>query len=193
MDSPVGRYRAEWLLRSAHHEIDKGSGNSQKAWDAISYSCKKLWDCVIFYNHLEKEIMHRTSPTSYSLHLWPVIPQTSTLFKTKLPSSSKGCSRLLLHHVHWVDRYHSSLFESTKPLLLYSLSSKLTWHYQSTTSGLDQEAQVCFSPLRHWICYMQRVILVLGARNQVVHPSWQDHGGDMQWFRRGRGIGWRMR
>jgi len=69
MDSPVGRYRAELLLRSAHHEIDKGSGNSQEAWDAISYSCKKLWDCGIFYNHLEKEIMHRTSPTSYSLHL----------------------------------------------------------------------------------------------------------------------------
>ena len=71
IDSPVGRYQAELLLRSAHRAIDDASDDFEEAWEAIDYSFNKLpsWYHGIFNNYLEKEVVHRTSPTSYSVHL----------------------------------------------------------------------------------------------------------------------------
>jgi len=67
--SPVGRYQAELLLRSAHRAIDDVSDDLQKAWEVTDYSCNKLLYHGIFYNYSEKDIVYDTSPLSHSLHL----------------------------------------------------------------------------------------------------------------------------
>jgi len=67
--SPIGRYQAELLLRSAHRAIDDTSDDLQKAWEAIEHSCDKLWYHGILDNYLEKDIVHRTSSSSHSYHL----------------------------------------------------------------------------------------------------------------------------
>jgi len=69
IDSPVGRYQAELLLRSAHRAIDDTSEDLQKAWEVIEHSCKQLTYRGIFYNYSDKDIVHRTSSSSHSLHL----------------------------------------------------------------------------------------------------------------------------
>jgi len=68
IDSPVGRYQAELLLRSAHRAIDHALDDLQKTWEAIEHSCNIVYH-RIFDNYSEKDIVHRTSSTSYSLHL----------------------------------------------------------------------------------------------------------------------------
>jgi len=68
--SPVGRCQAELLLRSAHCAIDDTSEDLQKAWEVIGHSCRVLvWYHGIFDNYSGKDIVHRTSSSSYSLHL----------------------------------------------------------------------------------------------------------------------------
>jgi len=67
--SPVGRYQAELLLRSAHRAIDDARKDLQKAWEVIDYSYYKLWSGGIFHNHSGKNIMHRTSSSFHSHHL----------------------------------------------------------------------------------------------------------------------------
>jgi len=67
IDSPVGRYQAELLLRSAHRAIDGASDDLQKAWEEIDYSCEKLTYRGILYNYSGKDTVHRTShyPTHF--------------------------------------------------------------------------------------------------------------------------------
>ena len=73
IDSPVGRYQAELLLRSAHRAIDDASDDAsddlQKAWKVIEHSCNKLWWGGIFDNYSGKDIVHRTSSSSHPLNL----------------------------------------------------------------------------------------------------------------------------
>jgi len=67
--SPIGRYQAELLLRSAHRAIDHALDDRQKAWEVIKHSCDKLWYHGIFANYLRKDIVHRMSSSLHSLHL----------------------------------------------------------------------------------------------------------------------------
>jgi len=67
--SLIGRYQAELLLRSAHRAIDDASDNLQQAWEVIGHSYDNLWYHDIFGNYSEKEVVHRTSSSFYSLHL----------------------------------------------------------------------------------------------------------------------------
>jgi len=69
INSSVGRYQAELLLRSAHRAIDDASDDVQKAWEVINHSCDKLWWGGIFHNFLEKDTVHRTSSLSNTLQL----------------------------------------------------------------------------------------------------------------------------
>jgi len=69
IDSPVGRYQAELLIRSAHRAIDDVSRDLRKAWEVFEHSCDNLWWCGIFDSYSEKEHVHRTSSSSHSLHL----------------------------------------------------------------------------------------------------------------------------
>jgi len=70
IDSPVGRYQAELLLRSAHRAIDDASSNLQNAWEVIDHSCRVLvWYHDIFDNYLKMDIVHRMSSSSHSRHL----------------------------------------------------------------------------------------------------------------------------
>jgi len=69
IDSPVGRYQAELLLRSAHRAIDDASDDLQKVPKVINHSFDKLWYHGIVDNYLEKDLVHRTSSSSHSLHL----------------------------------------------------------------------------------------------------------------------------
>jgi len=65
IDSPVGRYQAELLLRSAHRAIDDARKDLQKTWEAIDYSCDNLWYRGIFDKYSDKDIVHRTSSSSH--------------------------------------------------------------------------------------------------------------------------------
>ena len=69
IDSPVGRYQAELLLRSAHRAIDHASDHLQKAWEVIEHSCNKLWWCGLCDDYSDKDIVHRTSSSSHRTHL----------------------------------------------------------------------------------------------------------------------------
>ena len=69
IDSPVGRYQAELLLRSAHRAIDNVSVDPQKVWEGIDDSCYWLRDHGLFDNYLEKDIVHRMSSPPHSLYL----------------------------------------------------------------------------------------------------------------------------
>jgi len=63
IDSPVGRYQAELLIRSAHRAIDDVSDDVQKAWEGINHSYDELWSYGIFDNYSDKDIVHRKSST----------------------------------------------------------------------------------------------------------------------------------
>jgi len=67
--SPIGRYQAELLLRSAHRAIDDASDDLQEAWEVIKHSCGKVLYHDIFGNYSDKDIVHRMSPLSHSFYL----------------------------------------------------------------------------------------------------------------------------
>jgi len=68
--SPVGRYQAELLLRSAHRAIDDASDDTKKVSKVINHSCWALvWYHSIFNDYSDKDIVHRTSSSLHSFHL----------------------------------------------------------------------------------------------------------------------------
>jgi len=69
IDTPVGQYQAESLIRSAHRAIDGASDDLQKAWEVIGHSCYKLLYHDIFDNYLEKDIVPCMLSSSHSTHL----------------------------------------------------------------------------------------------------------------------------
>jgi len=75
IDSAVGQRQAELLVRSAHRELDKVSGNPQKLWDVISYTCSRLcgpWPYDphgLFGKYSGHDIVQRTSPHLAHFHL----------------------------------------------------------------------------------------------------------------------------
>ena len=57
IDSAVGRYQADLLVRSAHHAIE----HQEKHWDKIFHCYKKLQLCDIFEDYSQEDIVHRAS------------------------------------------------------------------------------------------------------------------------------------
>ena len=100
IDSPIGRHQAESLIRSGHRAADDAWGDREKAWDIINHSCDKLWYCRIFNEYSDQDMVKRMSPVSDLPHPCPNLFQTSTSFKTRLPSFWRGCFLFLLHRTH---------------------------------------------------------------------------------------------
>jgi len=99
IDSSVGRYHAELLLRSAHHAIGDAPDNLQKAWEVIGDSYRRLRYHAIFDDYLEKEIVHLltsslTSPPS-DQHI--IQDQVALLFERMLTISPPS------HSFRWGD------------------------------------------------------------------------------------------
>jgi len=75
IDSAVGQRQTELLVRSAHRALDEVSGNPQKLWDAISFTCFRLCDPWLYDPHglfgkySGHDIVQRTSPHLAHFHL----------------------------------------------------------------------------------------------------------------------------
>jgi len=152
IDSTVGYRQAELLVRSAHRALDDVSSNPQKSWDATGFACDRLWYNRIFEKYSGQHIMHRTSPHLAHFHLLPFSFRSAHSSGSSCPPIREDIHLLSSSSVTliWMDRYYSPPFESTKQLFLPALLSNLALCDQSTHSHLDQDSQVCLSPIQHW-------------------------------------------